>query len=203
MTRPRPARAVALAAALGLVACGTTPPAPLPAPGAGPGTVFAQPSAARPAAPDSAPALYARDGTIVVDPQSANVVAGDRPTPARRALTPSDGGRMYLLELYQNVIEERDGLSREVTSLQADLEQARAELRAALEVQEDLRQRLGALEATNTELVAENLDLAGRLTTAQIRRLQAEKLLLEHRIAAERSAREAAGGSELAEARQP
>ena len=43
------------------------------------------------------------------------------------------------------------------------------------------------LETERTRLEAENLELAGRLTTAQVRRLQAEKLLLEHKIAEQRA----------------
>ena len=56
---------------------------------------------------------------------------------------------------------------QEVANLQAQLEQARAEGRRLLD---------------------ENLDLAARLTTAQIRRLQVEKILLESRIDEQRTA---------------
>ena len=42
--------------------------------------------------------------------------------------------------------------------------------------------------AENRRLLDENLDLAARLTTAQIRRLQVEKILLESRIEEQRAA---------------
>lgn len=198
--------ACVLALGFGLGACVTTPPPPLDDPGAAPTTVFDQPGPVGVAATNTNPVLYARDGSIVVEGQSPSGAAAERLGPARRDLAPGDGGRMYLLELYQNVIEERDGLAREVTSLQADLEQARLARGAAQEEAEGLRQRLAEIEASNAALLAENLDLAARLTTAQIRRLQAEKLLLEQRIAAEREAREAreaAASTEVAEVEQP
>ncbi|HVS09105.1 MAG TPA: hypothetical protein VMS76_04455, partial [Planctomycetota bacterium] len=48
------------------------------------------------------------------------------------------------------------------------------------------------LQAREQALLEENLELAGRLTTAQIRRLQAEKLLLETKIALTATARASA-----------
>ena len=45
-----------------------------------------------------------------------------------------------------------------------------------------LSARLDMLEAEVERLATENEDLAGRLATVQIRRLEAEKLLLEARI---------------------
>jgi regulator of replication initiation timing len=90
---------------------------------------------------------------------------------------------MYILELYQNVIEERDVLSREVIALGDELERARQALLSADQHGAELEARLAAAAEENQRLRAENVDLAGRLTTAQIRRLQAEKILLEQRLA--------------------
>jgi len=129
-----------------------------------------------------APRLYARDGTLVAGPSDAQQPAG----PQSREL--GDGsGRMVLLELYQNVIEERDALALEVSALRAELERSRttqkgAETEALAQVS-----RVEALESERARLAAEVLELAGRLTTAQIRRLQAEKLLLEHKLEAQRA----------------
>jgi hypothetical protein len=124
------------------------------------------------------PLLYARDGSVV-EPAAQDVAESG--TAGRRDVG-AESGRMYLLELYQQVIDERDSLSREVYALRADLEaqsgalgqsQARViELEGELRVQQAEVQRLGA----------EGQDLAARLTTAQIRRLQAERLLLEHKL---------------------
>lgn len=130
----------------------------------------------------AAPRLYARDGTLVAGPVDANQPAG----PQSREL--GDGsGRMVLLELYQNVIEERDVLALEVAALRAELEKARATQKSA--ETEALAQvsRVEALETERTRLAEQALEMAGRLTTAQIRRLQAEKLLLEHKLEAQRA----------------
>ena len=128
------------------------------------------------------PRLYARDGALVAGPADGAQPNG----PQSREL--GDGsGRMVLLELYQNVIEERDALSLEVSSLRAELEKSRAAQKIA--ETEALAQvsRVEALEAERTKLSADALEMAGRLTTAQIRRLQAEKLLLEHKLEAQRA----------------
>ena len=90
---------------------------------------------------------------------------------------------MYILELYQKAIDERDALELEVRSVQAELERARAAAAKAESEQSGSAGRIGALEEENRRLLAENVELAARLATAQIRRLQAEKLLLEARIA--------------------
>lgn len=128
---------------------------------------------------DSEPVrLYARDGTVVHP--------GRQPTegdPSSLHEPEGVGGSRYrMLELYQQVVDERDALAIEVDRLNADLDKSMAEAK-------DLRERLAAaqanLEDARSELARlreQNRELAGRLTTAQIRRLEAEKLLLEARI---------------------
>jgi hypothetical protein len=129
-----------------------------------------------------APRLYARDGTLVAGPADASQPAG----PHSREL--GDGsGRMVLLELYQNVIEERDALSLEVSALRAELEKVRSTQKSAEAEALSQVSRVEALEAERAKLAADALEMAGRLTTAQIRRLQAEKLLLEHKLEAQRA----------------
>ncbi len=146
---------------------------------------------APPQAGTGEPVLYARDGSVVVPAgaagPSAASAAQDYGSPARREIGAYDGGRMYLLELYQQVIDERDGLAQEVASLNADLQQARTALADSQARAAGLEARVQELDARRQALEAETLELAGRLTTAQIRRLQAEKLLLEARIAERRA----------------
>ena len=128
------------------------------------------------------PVLYARDGRPVEagDPGDGD---GEQQPLSARELAGNQGGRMYILELYQNVIEERDQLSLEVEALAGEIERARAALAAADQRIAELEAALGAANAENQRQRAENVDLAGRLATAQIRRLQAEKILLELRLA--------------------
>lgn len=129
-----------------------------------------------PDAGPSAPVLYARDGSVV---QSGAVVqqsgpAGDRAT--------QEGSRTYLLELYQKAIDEKESMSLELKNLAATLEKSRSELAVSQREKAELQKRFDALEQERTRLEEEGFDLAGRLVTAQIRRLEAEKILLESKI---------------------
>jgi hypothetical protein len=100
-----------------------------------------------------------------------------------RGLEPSVEGRMHIIELYQEVLDERDQLGEEVGALHAAL--ATTEQRFELERVELTadRTRLAELEEEHRRVLAENSELLSRLTTAQVRRLEAEKLLLETQIA--------------------
>jgi hypothetical protein len=130
-------------------------------------------------APRAEPAvLYARDGTPVTS-------AG--PVPPGGALDSRQlgegGGRMYILELYQSVIEERDSLSAEVAALTTELERMRQTLLDADTRITELEGQIESLTIERQQLIDDNLDLAARLTTAQIRRLQTERILLEKTLA--------------------
>lgn len=170
---------LALVAAASAAAC-TVPAGSIPAEGMGPV------QSAGPAVVDivreEPSTLYARDGSIVQQDGSGPIVSpvsGDAPL---HDIQRTGEGRMYILELYQNVIEERDNLTLEVSALNAELNRTRTAL-----VEADAR--ISALEAGATSLMlekqsleGENMALAARLTTAQIRRLQTEKILLEIRL---------------------
>lgn len=122
--------------------------------------------------------LYARDGTIV---EPGGPVAGDEGASVHEPEGVA-GSRYRMLELYQQVVDERDALSIEVDRLSADLDASRAEANSLRSELEAARAELEAARAELARLREENRELAGRLTTAQIRRLEAEKLLLEARI---------------------
>lgn len=120
--------------------------------------------------------LYARDGSVV----GANASALQNGPAAER--TPQEGTRTYMLELYQKAIDEKEGLALEVKNLAATLDKSRGELAASIAARDELDKKYAALEAERARLQEENFDLAGRLVTAQIRRLESEKLLLESKI---------------------
>ena len=186
--RSRPA-AAALALLLA-TACVSTPELEPPAES----RASQAPQTAPPAA--AQPVLYARDGTPVAA-SGPTVVQDPAGAQAGRELAGNQGGRMYILELYQGVIEERDTLALEVAALEAELERLRQSLGAADERVVALERQAAAAAEENQRLRQENVDLAGRLTTAQIRRLQAEKILLELRLAeVERPAREPDTGTQ-------
>ncbi len=102
--------------------------------------------------------------------------------PGNHDVQPTETGRMHLLELYQGAIDEREALELELAGVQGALDRAYAELDSK---NLELEQRAGVqsqLEAERDALQAQNAELAGRLATAQIRRLEAEKMLLEAKI---------------------
>jgi len=122
--------------------------------------------------------IYAWDGGVVDAPKPGSVREGA----PNHDVQPTEGGRMYILELYQEAIDDRDALQLEVTALNASLEQAQLAI-------DDYIKRLARAEtiadSMTTErdrLRQENADLASRVVTAQIRRLEAEKLLLESKL---------------------
>jgi hypothetical protein len=143
--------------------------------------------------PGPAPApeapLYAWDGGIV-DGAPQGEVRQDRSTP--RGLETPPAGRMHIIELYQQVLDERDALSDEVALLRKQLEETSLALEARTKSGSELESRVAALEASHKELLEDNHAIAARLVTAQIRRLESEKLLLETRIEMERQKAEAA-----------
>lgn len=93
-----------------------------------------------------------------------------------------DPGRLQILDLYQRVLDERNLLSDEVEQLRAELQTRDAAIAQADQGSTGLMSEIAALKSERNQLQAEVQDLLGRLTTAQIRRLEAEKLVLESRI---------------------
>ena len=129
-------------------------------------------------APQGDPAsIYGWDGSVVSPGQ-----VSQRADPGH-GLEPTIEGRMHILELYQTVLDERDALAAEVQALTKALERTEADLASVRGEKAGLETRLSAEERAKESLLQQNLELSGRLTTAQIRRLEAEKLLLETRIA--------------------
>lgn len=139
------------------------------------------------------PLLYARDGSVV----DTSAPAQERASAARRDVG-GDSGRMYLLELYQQVIDERDELSREVYALRADLDAQSGALGQSQARVIELEGQVRELQARVEQQGQQATDLAARLTTAQIRRLQAERLLLEHKLALQKE-RDAQAAAQAAE----
>ncbi len=127
--------------------------------------------------PSSRTRLYARDGSPVPDQAGGSVTTAEGV--AQHGPDAEDGSRPYLLELYQSAVDQKEKLELEVTALHRQIEDAGQQL-SAQEVENDaLALRVRALETEAAGREGENLELAARLATAQIRRLEAEKLLLE------------------------
>lgn len=149
--------------------------------------------------PAEEPVLYARDGR----PIAASGPERFSPAPELPAhgVQRGEQSRMYLLELYQETIDEKEALELEVRAMTADLTLVRQE---ALSFQQELataRTEIEALRAERDRQHEELRALTSRLLTAQIRRLESDKLLLEAKIdwartrqVIESKAREASGG---------
>ena len=121
----------------------------------------------------------------------------DAGLPPRGIQTEGAASRPYMLELYQSAVQRGDDLAIEVESLESmlvDSENREAELAAEVA---RLEQLVGGLTEERDRIQSQSFELAERLTTAQIRRLEAEKLLLETVLQNEQKARR---DSELLEA---
>lgn len=157
----------------------------------------AQPDAQREAAPGEAP-LYSWDGGVVDGAPQGRVTAQDG-TP--RGLETPPAGRMHIIELYQAVLDERDSLATEVERLRKGLQETTLALEAKTRATEELSARVAALEASYKELSEDNQSIAARLVQAQIRRLEAEKMLLETKLEMERAKAEEAATAAAAQQR--
>lgn len=150
----------------------TTPPAPAP----------------------SAGTLYARDGSVVSDGSKGTGRVESEPM---REIGEGEGSRASMLELYTKAVESRNALTVDVENLKAALEEERRAATTAAEERAALRTEIAQLTAERDALKGETLDLAARLTTAQIARLEAQKSLLEAQIDA-RMREEAAASAHAA-----
>ncbi len=149
-------------------------------------------------APAPEPPLYAWDGGVVQGAPQGRV-AEQEGTP--RGLETPPAGRMHIIELYQQVLDERDALATEVEMLRKTLDQTSVALEAKTKEAQDLTAQVAVLETTRAGLMSDNQDIAARLVQAQIRRLEAEKLLLETRIEIERAKAEEAALAAAAQAK--
>lgn len=136
--------------------------------------------------PASSP-LYGWDGSPVGPPPSGTVQR--TADTAGHPLEDGGGSRLVLLDLYQRAVEERDEYLLEVEAQNRALELAEGRFQELSAQHDELAAAFDRLGVEKSDLELENADLAGRLTTAQIRRLEAEKAWLEAAIEWQREAR--------------
>ena len=161
-----------------------------PAPLASAGGENAPEHDATAAAPTTTEApLYAWDGGVVQGAPQGRVTEQEG-TP--RGVESPPAGRMHIIELYQQALDERDALANEVEILRKSLEETSTALEQKTKEALDLKAQVASLESVRAGLMGDNQDIAARLVQAQIRRLEAEKLLLETRIDIERTRAEEA-----------
>lgn len=156
-------------------------------PGAGVEATPGDPLAGPVTSGDPSRPLVGWDGGVVASPQGGSITPAD-PT---HGIGPSEKGRMHILELYQGVIDERDALADEVQALRGELSHRELVVQQTDRQVGELEARIATLEQERLAQAKEIEDLLGRLTTAQIRRLEAEKLVLETKLAEHADAVEA------------
>ena len=156
------------------------------------------PAGPTPDAGGGQPVLYARDGSVV----GGEAHPSTPPSGPAAEHLPQEGSRTFMLELYQKAIDEKEALALEIKNLEATLEKARTELAASVKEKDELEKKHDALEAERARLQEENFDLAGRLVTAQIRRLESEKILLESKIEWQRLEEKSANEKSKSSARE-
>ncbi|MCP3914778.1 MAG: hypothetical protein GY711_04360 [bacterium] len=127
--------------------------------------------------PNGGSVLYARDGSPVTQPKPGVVI--EIGEPVGHPLEEAGGSRLVLLDLYQIAVDERDELGLEVQAMTQSMTSERARYAELERRFQEMEAKFEVVRSEKGQLEVQNLDLAARLTTAQIRRLEAEKLLLE------------------------
>ncbi|MEM9382771.1 MAG: hypothetical protein AAGB93_22650 [Planctomycetota bacterium] len=190
MTLPRTAAAAAL---LACVACQNPPTLESIRYGYSPSRVqaeSAQPSAddyndmaagwSPERAPESDPVLRGWDGSPVGASTDGTVTATSKPINGGVDVDgPGGGSRSMLLDLYTEAVEEREELTRANGDLQAALEISEERANELDERLRLLQGRFDELGMVKQQVEQQSFDLAARLATAQIARLEAERALLE------------------------
>jgi len=88
-------------------------------------------------------------------------------------------GRVWLLELYNGALAEKESLTRRLADSERERTES-AQARTALTTERDqLASRCAELDQRVRELEAQSLDLAQRLAESEIARLESEKAALE------------------------
>ncbi|MEZ6016033.1 MAG: hypothetical protein R3F49_13015 [Planctomycetota bacterium] len=129
---------------------------------------------------EGTPVLYGRDGSPVGVASPGFV--SESPKAINAGVDQSGGSRVVLLELYSNLKQEHEALQLDYEAMAAESSTGTAtviEQRAKIA---SLEAQLSALTARNKELEESELTMAQRLAEAQIKRLEAERALLEASI---------------------
>jgi hypothetical protein len=97
-------------------------------------------------------------------------------------LRPIEGaptGRVWLLEMYQNAVNEKERLARVAADTARDRDAALAHAAELEKSRADLESRNAALASEVQKLQTKSLELARRLAESELARLEAEKAALD------------------------
>lgn len=123
--------------------------------------------------------LYGRDGSVVGEQRPGTTAVQPN---AGQMSSGKPGTRSTLLELYQAALSEKEQLTFELQAMTAALKQSEGRESRTGTLVAELKKQLAEMNGRGEQLAGQNMELAERLATAQIRRLQAEKLLLEAKL---------------------
>lgn len=141
--------------------------------------------------------LYGRDGVPVGSNLSGPVTVSNETL--NHTPDSAGGTRPSILELYQAAVDENEYLGLELASFEEERRNFLELQKGNVDMIKDLKAEVAGLEAENNELKAQSFDLGDRLAMAQLRRLEAEKALLEHTLATRQAAAAAEALAEAAE----
>jgi len=127
--------------------------------------------------------LISWDGSPVGPKAPGVVTETSNPiNPGLDAGTLGGGSRSTLLDRYQEAVERAERLQKENDDLSAFLTTTEETLLVTTQELNDVKAMVDDLSTVKTQVEQQNLDLAARLATAQIARLEAERSLLEATI---------------------
>jgi hypothetical protein len=122
------------------------------------------------------PPSHGQDPNAPVTPGKVRTV--DEPL---RSIDGAPAGRVWLLEMYQKALSEKDEITRRAADTARDRDAAVARAAEAEKARADLEARNSGLATENKDLRAKALELARRLADSELARLEAEKVALEGR----------------------
>lgn len=137
--------------------------------------------------PNTSETVYGWDGVPVGGPIQAPEVGHVQVSNAPLGHGLENGSqnqpsRLKMLDLYNQTVKERDDYREQCETQELALQQSARQIEEMQMRYETLQAELERTLTDLSEIQAQNDDLAGRLTTAQIRRLEAEKAWLESAI---------------------
>lgn len=132
---------------------------------------------------DTESPLRGWDGSPVVQAQPGVVTETSGPiNPGLESAPLGGGSRSTLLDRYQEAVERAERLQEMNDDLNVFLTKTEETLRVTDQELTDIKVLVDELSVVKTQVEQQNLDLAARLATAQIARLEAERSLLEATI---------------------
>lgn len=135
-----------------------------------------------PFAPGGSPIAGAHDLVAAPAPGATRTVDGPL-----RPIEGASSGRVWLLEMYQNALAQKDELARRANDLSHERDAAVQHASELEKTNAELTARNASLATELRDLQQKSIELARRLAESEIARLESEKAALERRSQAART----------------